>query len=62
MTSLSTLSPHPGYALTEDGSKNCLKRKGNEATMIRCEKGYSQISLQCKCFSFHSLCYACFMS
>lgn len=37
-----------GYALTEDGSKNCLKRKGNEATMIRCEKGYSQINLQCK--------------
>ena len=36
-----------GYALTEDGSKNCLKRKGSEATMIRCEKGYSHITLQC---------------
>ena len=37
-----------GYVLTEDGNKNCLKRVGDKATMIKCDKGYSGISLQCK--------------
>ena len=37
-----------GYVLTEDGNKNCLKRVGDKATMIKCDKGYSGLSLQCK--------------
>ena len=37
-----------GYVLTEDGNKNCIKRVGDKATMIKCDKGYSGISLQCK--------------
>ena len=36
-----------GYVLTEDGNKNCLKRVGDKATMIKCDKGYSGLSLQC---------------
>lgn len=39
-----------GYVLTEDGNKNCLKRKGITAMMIKCDKGYSGLSLQCKFF------------
>mmetsp|Transcript_357 Transcript_357/g.616 ORF Transcript_357/g.616 Transcript_357/m.616 type:complete len:853 (+) Transcript_357:60-2618(+) len=35
-----------GYVLTEDGNKNCLKRKGTEATMVRCDQGYSGLTLQ----------------
>lgn len=39
-----------GYVLTEDNNKNCLKRdKGDKATVIKCLKGYSTLSLQCKC-------------
>ena len=35
-----------GYVLTEDGNKNCLKRVGDKATTIKCDKGYTGISLQ----------------
>ena len=46
---------NPGYVLTEDGNKNCLKRIGDTATMIKCDKGYSGLSLQCKtpAYSFY---------
>ena len=37
-----------GYVLTEDGNINCLKRVGDKATMIKCDKGYTGLSLQCK--------------
>jgi hypothetical protein len=42
-----------GYVLTEDGNKNCIKRVGDTATMIKCDKGYSGISLQCKYIQSH---------
>jgi serine/threonine-protein phosphatase 6 regulatory ankyrin repeat subunit B len=35
-----------GYVLTEDGNKNCLKRVGDKATTIKCDKGYTGVSLQ----------------
>lgn len=35
-----------GYVLTEDGNKHCLKRVGDRATTIKCDKGYSGLSLQ----------------
>eukprot|EP01031_Cornospumella_fuschlensis_P044413 gene44413-54314_t len=35
-----------GYVLTEDGNKNCLKRVGDTATMIKCDSGYSALNLQ----------------
>jgi hypothetical protein len=37
-----------GYVLTEDGNKNCLKRTGVDASMVKCDKGYSGLALQCK--------------
>lgn len=37
-----------GYALTEDGNKFCLKRKDDLPTIVKCDKGYSSFSLQCK--------------
>jgi hypothetical protein len=50
-----TVFAYSGYVLTEDGNKNCLKRVGNTATMIKCDKGYSGLSLQCKvpAYSFY---------
>ena len=36
-----------GYVLTEDGNKNCIKRVGDLATFIKCDKGYSTVQLQC---------------
>jgi len=47
-----------GYILTEDNNKYCLKRFGNEARMIKCDKGYSGLSLQCTFRHHHypSLC------
>lgn len=35
-----------GYVLTEDKNKFCLKRTGDTAAMIKCDKGYSSFSLQ----------------
>lgn len=35
-----------GYVLTEDKNKHCLKRTGDTASMIKCDKGYSSFSLQ----------------
>ena len=35
-----------GFALTEDNNKNCLKKVGTDATFIKCDKGFSQVSLQ----------------
>ena len=35
-----------GYVLTENNNKNCLKRLDDEATVIKCTKGYSGLSLQ----------------
>jgi len=37
-----------GYFLTEDSNKNCIKRVGDKATVIKCDKGSSSMSLQCK--------------
>lgn len=37
-----------GYVLTEDSNKFCLKRKGDKASMVKCDKGYSSLVLQCK--------------
>ncbi len=37
-----------GYVLTENSNLNCLKRRGEEAVMVKCDKGYSTLSLQCK--------------
>ena len=38
---------YTGYVLTEDSNKFCIKRKGENAVMIKCDKGYSGLSLQC---------------
>lgn len=35
-----------GYVLTQDGNKNCVKRKGDKAILIKCDKGYSGLQLQ----------------
>eukprot|EP01041_Mallomonas_annulata_P003068 gene3068-6016_t len=35
-----------GYVLTEDGNKNCIKRTGDLANVIKCDKGYSRLTLQ----------------
>ena len=35
-----------GYVLTEDGNKNCVKRIGEKVSTIKCDKGYSAVSLQ----------------
>ena len=35
-----------GYVLTEDGNKNCLKRTGDKVSTIKCDKGYTGVSLQ----------------
>lgn len=37
-----------GYVLTEGGNKNCLKREGTKASLVKCDKGYSGFNLQCK--------------
>lgn len=37
-----------GYFLTEDGNKNCIKRVGDKAMVMKCDKGSSSLSLQCK--------------
>ena len=36
-----------GYFLTEDNNKNCIKRVGEKAVVMKCEKGSSSMSLQC---------------
>lgn len=35
-----------GYVLTEDGNKNCVKRVGEKVSTIKCDKGYTAVSLQ----------------
>jgi hypothetical protein len=35
-----------GYVMTQDGSKNCLKRDGAAASMIKCSLGYTSVSLE----------------
>ena len=35
-----------GFALTQDNNKNCLKKEGTNATFIKCDKGFSHVSLQ----------------
>jgi ankyrin repeat protein len=35
-----------GYVLTQDKNKHCLKRVGDRANMIKCDRGYSSFSLQ----------------
>ena len=40
-----------GYVLTEDNNKNCVKRNGEKAVVNKCLKGYSGLSLHCKCFA-----------
>lgn len=35
-----------GYVLTESSNKNCIKRDGVRATLIKCDKGYSGFNLQ----------------
>lgn len=37
-----------GYFLTEDGNKNCIKRVGDKAMVMKCDKGSSSLSLQCE--------------
>lgn len=36
-----------GFILTQDGNKNCLKRVGENAMVMKCDKGSSRLSLQC---------------
>ena len=36
-----------GYFLTEDQNKNCLKRVGDKAMVMKCDKGSTGMSLQC---------------
>lgn len=35
-----------GYVLTEDSNKNCIKRTGETVSVIKCDKGYSRLTLQ----------------
>lgn len=39
-----------GYFLTEDNNKNCVKRVGDKAMVMKCDKGSSSMSLQCEFF------------
>jgi hypothetical protein len=36
------------FVLTEDNDKYCVKNIDNIATIIKCNKGYSELTLQCK--------------
>lgn len=40
-----------GYFLTQDSNKNCIKKVGDNAVVMTCDKGSSSMSLQCKFYS-----------
>ena len=35
-----------GYILTENGNRNCLKKSGTDATLVKCDQGFSHVLLQ----------------
>lgn len=35
-----------GYVLSEDGGKNCMHRDGTKAKMVKCDDGYTAMTLQ----------------
>lgn len=40
-----------GYFLTQDSNKNCIKKVGDNAVVMTCDKGSSSMSLQCKFYA-----------